>query len=536
MGYGMILVNSSPGDALGIFQPFLPIFPPVGLGYLAVAAEREGIPVTVLDEQVEKNLLGRIEQEARAHGEPLLFGFSVLTAALHQALKVAQRVKERFPRSLICFGGAHPTAMPEEMLRRPQVDFVIRGEGEAAVVELWRRLSQGQALDQVPNLSYRADGGVRHNPLCSALLDLDSLPSFPYHRFRGPQRYDFGFIVSSRGCPYKCIFCSNRNTMGRKYRFRSPELVADELEMLHRDFAVRNVLFLDDNLLVHRPRAYRLMEEIRRRRLHERLTFSFQARGDNVDPELLHDLYACGFRSVFFGLETASDRLMEMLDKGETVEQCKEAVRMAKREGFHVSGTFMYALPGETHRDRMDCLRLSRQLDLDLVRFNNATPYPGTRLHELAIEQGRLHVQGEYRNFNSVSTFIENPFRKIPFSYVPPGNTEPAIRHDILVSYLAFYLSWRRLKGIFFSPDRGVGWFNAGRALLDFLRSLPALAWMGLALTIKFVDLLARIAFRRGDDELTLRECARLMLGPGRDSASRSAQDAAAEATEQHGP
>jgi len=219
------------------------------------------------------------------------------------------------------------------------------------------------------------------------------------------------------------------------------------------------------------------------------MSFNFQARGDNVDSKLLYDLYNAGFRSVFFGLETASEEIMKTVKKGETVAQCAEAVRMAKRAGFHTSATFIYGLPEETHRDRMDCIRLSRELKLDMVRYNNATPYPGTELYEIAQKEGRLNIQGVYENFLSVSTFIENPFKKIPFSYVPQNNTENQIRRDIIFSYFSFYLDINRLKSIISRPDKGVGWFNAGEKIADVIRKIPALAFLGLMLLFKFGQL-----------------------------------------------
>ena len=137
----------------------------------------------------------------------------------------------------------------------------------------------------------------------------------------------------------------------------------------------------------------------------------------------------------------------------------------------------------------MDCARLSSGLDLDMARFNNATPYPGTELYEIAKRQGRLNIKGLYENFNSVSTFIENPFNKIPFSYIPEGDTEKDIRMDILLSYLLFYMNFKRLKSIFASPEKGVGWFNAGEKLLEIVKKLPALSLLFCMLCIKFGEL-----------------------------------------------
>lgn len=483
----MILINAAPNNPIELFQPFTPIYVPIGIGYLLAAAEREGIPVRVVDQQVEPDVLGRIEGHLSSLPRPYFFGFSVLTAAFHQAIVLSRQLKERYPDSVICFGGIHPTAMPDEVLTYPQVDFVIRGEGEHALPELYRCVRGGGDVSTVGSLSFRRGGQVVHNPLGRAAASLDDL-LFPYERF-DPDVYDLGFIISSRGCPHACIFCSNRVTTGRTYRIRSASVIVKDLELLWQKYGKKQILFLDDNLLVNHRRIAELLSEIRRRGLHEVLNFSFQARGDNVSPGLLRELYAAGFRSVFFGLETASERIMKIIKKGETVAQCVAAVRMAKEAGLHVSATFIYALPTETHEDRVNCVRLSRDLGLDMVRFNNATPYPGTELYEMAKKENRLNVQGLYENFNSVSTFIENPFRPIPFSYVPEGSTEDEIRRDILFSYFSYYLDFARLKAIFSRPDLGVRWFSAGSRVKDIVRKSPALLLLAGMLVVKFGQL-----------------------------------------------
>jgi radical SAM superfamily enzyme YgiQ (UPF0313 family) len=211
-----------------------------------------------------------------------------------------------------------------------------------------------------------------------------------------------------------------------------------------------------------------------------------------------------------------------VLQKGETVAQCRDAVRIVKELGFVVHATFIFALPGETHADRMNCARMAQELNLELVRFNNATPYPGTRLYEMAKAEGRLNVQGEYENFCSVSTFIENPFRKIPLSYVPKGTTANEIRYDILVSYLAFYFNWRRLKKIFAKPETNAGWFVAGRSFWSFLKKVPALVVLALLMTIKFTELFFAI-LRGKNTKLTFRELFGLLLRPGEKTSSKHA-------------
>jgi len=507
----MILINSSPQDALKIFQPFLPIFMPIGMGCLVAACRAEGLPVRFVDEQVEEDLVGRIDELVKGLPRPYFFGFSVLTAAMKRAVETSRTIREKYPDSVIVFGGIHPSAVPDEVMAFEHIDYVLGGEGERSLVELYRSVMEGGDVSQIGGLSWRKDGKVVHNPRSCEVVDIEQLPPFPYDLF-ADNDYDLGFIASSRGCPYNCIFCSNRVTTGKKYRFLSEEKTADILQKLHDEYGQKFVIFLDDNLLVSKQRIYKLIEAIKAKGLHEKMTFSFQARGDNVDRQLLTDLYAAGFRSVFFGLETASERLMEIVKKGETVAQCVEAVKMAKEIGFHVSGTFIFGLPTETHEDRMESIRLAKALRLDQVRFNNATPYPGTELFDIARSQMRLSIHGIYENFLSVGTFIENPFDRVPFSYVPEGSTEEEIRNDILFAYLALYWDMDKLKEIFLKPKQGAGWFNAGESLVKFLRKIPALAALFGLMSVKFFMLFLDVA-RGKNTKLKGRDLITVLLG-----------------------
>ncbi|MFH1222830.1 MAG: radical SAM protein [Pseudomonadota bacterium] len=506
----MLLINSSPKDALKIFQPFLPIFVPVGPGYLVAACRKNNINVELIDEQVEDNVLNKIKAYTQRTERPYIFGFSVLTAAVKSALLLSKQIKTMYPDSVIVFGGVHPTAMPDEMLSYDQVDIVVRGEGEKIIPKLYHSIKKGENLQGMQGVSYKNGKNIVHNPMGQIITDLDSIPLFPYDLFANNERYDMGFVVSSRGCPYKCIFCSNRVTTSSAYRYRSNESIVGELEKLNSEYKKNFVLFLDDNFLVNKERIYSLTKNIRDKGLHNKMTFSFQARGDNVDKELLEDLYRSGFKSIFFGIETASDELLKIVKKGETLEEIIDAVNLSKKIGFHVSATFMYGLPTENHQDRMKSLRLSKALDLDMVRFNNATPYPGTELYTIANNEKRLKIIGSYENFNSVSTFIESPFKKIPFSYVPEGNTEAQIRNDILFSYLAFYMDINKVKKIFANPSQGVGWFNAGRKLMELIKKVPSIAMLSIYMAIKYTELLFNVLLSR-DSLITWREATEII-------------------------
>jgi len=283
---------------------------------------------------------------------------------------------------------------------------------------------------------------------------------------------------------------------GKKYRFRPPASIMEDLDMIYNKYDKRHIAFWDDNLLVSKERIYALLEEMKKNGFDRKMTFSLQARADNVDQALLTDLFNSGFKSIFFGLETASDRFMKTLRKGESIEECRRAVKMAKSAGFIVSAAFIYGIPGETHEDRMNCVKYTDELGLDMVRYNNATPYPGTELFDIAKRENRLNIQGLYENFNSVAVFIENPFKKIPFSYVPPDNSENDIRMDILISYLHFYFDFKKLKKILTKPDE-LGWFNPGDDLAKKIKKLPHIVLLMSMMTVKFAQLFFYIVAKK---------------------------------------
>ena len=326
----MFLINSSPKNALKIFQPFLPIFVPVGIGYLAAVTDRERIKFKVIDEQVDDSVQALVEEYIKEFEPPYIFAFSVMTITFKNAIIVSRELKKIYPDSIIVFGGIHPTAMPEEVLLYDHVDIVVRGEGEKALIELYKCIKERRGYTHISNLSYKANGKIVHNDKLPALMDIDSLPLFPYHLF-DPQKYDLGFIIGSRGCPYGCIFCSNRVITGKKYRFMSADTIVDELKLLYYKYGKTFVVFLDDNFMVDKKRVYTLIEKIKDCGLDKKMSFSFQARGDNVDYKILKDLYDTGFKNIFYGIETSSEDIMKSLKKGETVSECIRAVRLAKK-------------------------------------------------------------------------------------------------------------------------------------------------------------------------------------------------------------
>jgi magnesium-protoporphyrin IX monomethyl ester (oxidative) cyclase len=486
----MLLINTSSKYSTRIFQSFYPIHPPVGIGYIMSYAQSQGIEVGYLDQQVEKDVMARVEERVKKMTQPYIFGFSVLTAGYKDAVELSRQIRGRWPDSYIVWGGTHPSMDPEEAMENQDVDFVIRGEGEGPMVDLYRVLKEGSDYSKVDNLSYRKNGKIVHNPTNYLIKDLDSMPSFPYHIFAHEKRYDMGFITSSRGCPYECIFCSIAYTPGgRKYRYRSAKAIADDLELLYTKFNVTNAIFLDDNFLVNRKRIYGMIQEIKGRGLHDKVRLVMQARGDGIDRAMLQDMFDAGFKTILFGIETASEDVMVEVKKGETVQEVVEGIHVAKDIGYYVSGTFIFGLPGDTHQERMDCLDMAKELGLNEVRFNNAVPYPGTEMYKTAKKEGLLNVQGHYENFIAVSAITESVFSEVPLAYVPKGCTEDEIKRDVLLCSVAAYLSVINTVKIISQKDSTTKWFSFGQNTLERIKKIPAAMYLGLMLGFKSIKL-----------------------------------------------
>jgi radical SAM superfamily enzyme YgiQ (UPF0313 family) len=491
----MILINSSSRDDAGIFQPFLPIYLPMGAGYLLAVCDRENIPVHFIDQQIEDDVWSRMIERIPSMKAPYIFGFSVLTAGLAASLSLAARLKEQYPDSVVIFGGIHATAMPEECLAQACVDIVVRGEAENTLPELYRRLKSRGDWQSLDGISYRGTEGVVHRPRAQA-VDLDTLPLFPYHRF-DPSRYVTAFVMSSRGCPYECIFCSNQVATGKRYRFRSTGLVIQEIGILVEQHHVRRIHLLDDNFLVNHKRVRELIKEIKQRGWHHKVTFDFQCRGDNIDPQLMRELFEAGFVDIGIGIETASEDILKRIKKGETLGQIMEAIRLARSIGFDVASTVMFGLPGETHTDRIAAMRLVRELDLDKVKFNNAIPYPGTEFFDAAKRAGQLRIEGWYSNFNAVGTFVDPPWRNRPLPYVPEGSSDADVRDDILWAYWNVWFNPHKIWRMFRNSNEDATWFRTGATFQERMRKVPILFMMVSLMAFKYAGLFIRTPLRR---------------------------------------
>lgn len=457
----MVLINvqGNRTEKLGVFAKFVPLSVPVGIGALAAYLIKHGHQVKIWDEGIKMLNIEDIKALVQENQEPYVFGLSCLTASIHRAHYLARQIKKIIPHSIVILGGIHPTVLPDESLSNKEVDFVIRKEGEVALESLYRALKNKDNYENINGISFKKDGKIIHN-LTIPAPEMSCLPAFPYYLFeKNKDRYDFGFVVSSRGCPYDCIFCSQRSITGRRFTSRTPQQVIEDIDLLVNKYKQSLITFSDDNMLTNKQRIKELCEIIVKKGFNKQTAFQCQVRGDSVNDDILKSLEQANFITLDYGLETASERLMVLINKGETVEENIRALELSKKYKFQLSGTFILGLPGETKKERYQSYALARKY-LDYVRFNNATPYPGTKLYEIAKQEGRLNVGKNWDNLNACGTLVEGPFSKKRLAYVPLGSSELELKTDILKYNLFFSVRWKVIKDLLSRKSGTVGWFR----------------------------------------------------------------------------
>ncbi len=362
--------------------------PPLGLLCLA-AVVRPRHEVCVLDGELLKETGPAILK--RIPFEPDLIGIGGTTSQAGEACSLARRAREKFPRARIVAGGTHATILGEEYLRQCDAfDAVVRGPGEAP----FAMLAEGRDPATVPQVVSRQGGGFRENP-AQGELDLSALPPpardlVNIHHYTGTSHNLFRqtVIMATRGCPFRCSFCSNA-VWGRRWQPRPVESVIEELKVI-ADLGFAEAFFQDDTLNAKPPWTLELFEAIRKAGLGLGYKVDFRANAALVPEPLLDAAAACGVREIFYGVESGNDAVREAAGKNLPREDILRAIRLTKERGIATLCAFIIGLPGETAETVQDTISFARELDPDTAGFSIATPFPGTELRKQAIAEHRL--------------------------------------------------------------------------------------------------------------------------------------------------
>lgn len=431
----------------------------MGLGYLAGALIAAGYDdVTLFDAEVEDETIA--EHLARETYD--LVGISSPTPLIYEAWEVAALAQRR--GAITVLGGPHLTLMPEESMERADVDLVVRGEAEETIVEIVRALETAGATHDgrerlgacdwgtVAGLTWRdAAGQVVSNPGRPLRRDISGIPWPAFHlfkieRYTNLQPLTDGLdpharaytIVTSRGCPYQCIYCSKPIT-GNTWRARPPEDVVAEWRYLVEELEATEIGVTDDVWNLKLDRA----KEICRLLIDQGLTrvpwvTIHGMRADHTDAELFRLMKAAGCKRVGFGVESGNQAVLDAIKKRQTLDDVRRAFREARAAGLQTMGFFIFGLPADTEASMDDTIRFALELDPDLANFMIAAPYPGTELWDIARRDGRLFSM-DWRDY----AIHDEKAR-----YELPGLSPELVERKWHEAYRRFYLRpsriWRR--------------------------------------------------------------------------------------------
>ncbi len=376
------------------------VWAPISLATIAAVLEDEGAGCRLDDCIIEGLDKDELLQRARAF-QPRMFVINTATPSIDSDLGLADELKKEFPDSKILAIGIHVTALPEQSLKTAAgLDAVVRGEPELTVRDAARAVERGQTLKGIPGMSLRDGDGFSHGPDREPAV-LDQLP-FPAwglvktHLYRMPfSAKPFLLIGTSRGCPYHCTFCADPAYYGHKLRTKSPERVAAEIEHVREEFAIYDFLFWSESFTLNREWAARVLEEIIKLDLGVR--FVVNSRTDHVDPELLGLLHRAGCWMIGLGLESGSQRILDLMNKKVTVERNRQAVEQAKKAGLQVTAHMVLGYPGETEDTVRQTIDFACSLPLDYAQFYCAVPFPGSPLFNTASEKGWVEQEPWHR-------------------------------------------------------------------------------------------------------------------------------------------
>jgi radical SAM superfamily enzyme YgiQ (UPF0313 family) len=376
-------------------------FPPLGVLYLGAVLRDYGVDVSALDQPAGGYTAEEVVRWV-SREDPDVVGVSSIATSGRAAAHICEKVKEWNPNIIILVGNMHATFNARKLLSKySSVNIAVRGEGERTIVELASRLDNGGYLSEVRGITYRRGDAIVSNPDQPLIEDLDSIP-FPDRKLLGSDYHcmmvganvapkKFTSLVSSRGCMFKCRFCNCTQFVSNRWRARSAKNTLEELSLLAGD-GYRQLVFADDTFITNPKRAIEICRSMRR----EKMDFDFISEGrvDSCSYELLAEMAKAGCRIMYFGIECASQRMLDYYRKQATVEQAERAVRTAKSAGIDVViGSFVVGGPDETREEVQSTFDFAKRIPIDLPQYNVLKAYPGSQMWGELVADGVLNEE-----------------------------------------------------------------------------------------------------------------------------------------------
>lgn len=401
---------------------------PIGVCYLGAVLEREGIKVTVYNADYPRGKkgdfflqVGTMTQRHQKYlhalnnsGHPIwreiedvirkespdVVGVTVMTAKYGSALNVARIVKKNDSTTPVIFGGVHPTILPTETIQNKDVDIVIRGEGEQSLLELVKQLESGDRLDRIDGITYKINDEIIHNNDRPLLENLDNLPFPARHLLLYKETYPvhgFGLLFTSRGCPFRCIYCASHKVWGRKVRYRSANNVVEEIKEVSRTYKTKYFSFEDDTFTLNRKRVEAICDLLIDEKLD--ILWRCETRAELLTDKLVSKMKKAGCYSIAIGVESGDPITLKRIQKGITINQVIDVSKILRNHDIEMEAYFMIGFPWETAKNINNTVSFMKRLDPQSAIYSVATPYPGTQLFDEAQSEGLIPLSIDWSTF-----------------------------------------------------------------------------------------------------------------------------------------
>lgn len=444
-----ILINLplSAHEQAGSLEEVANIMQPLGIGYIAAVLEQNNFDVKIIDCRVLNMGFQKLLDILRKM-QPNIIGLTATVLEIQKSIQFAETLKKELPNSLLMIGGPHITSAPKQTMEQSLFDIGVISEGEYTTLEIVQKLSESgtgkltpSQLVGISGIVYKENGEIKFSPPRRYIEDLDILPFPARHLYPLLSKYSpvpasyiklpLGHIITSRGCPNQCIFC-DRKVFGNRFRARSPKNIVDEIEELIKLHGAREIKFFDDTFTLDKQRVYEIFAETERRKL--KFPWSCLTRVNYIDYSLLKTMKKTGCWQILYGLESGDQRMLNIMKKGTTVEQNREAVILAKKVGLNVRASFVLGMPGETSASLRRTIDFAKSIPLDVVNFYTVTLYPGSELYEMVRKEGKVL----HDDFSQYNPLIDVKQSKL--AYVPEAFTEERLKMMISKAHKEFYL------------------------------------------------------------------------------------------------